>query len=104
MPILHVGRDQENAFFYYVMELADNATVEFELWHAESEPAQRSLDAQSELQNPGSYPPDTLKQRIGHGRTLPVHQCIEIGLSLTDALARTGIERAWCIATSSPRT
>ena len=88
MPILHVGRDQENAFFYYVMELADNATVEFELWHAESEPAQRSLDAQSELQNPGSYRPDTLKQRIGHGQRLPVHQCIEIGLSLTDALAQ----------------
>jgi serine/threonine protein kinase len=67
IKILHVGRRDEQGFFYYIMELADDANGQIEL-------------------DPQRYIPKTLKTEIaGHGR-MPVQECVSIGIALTEAL------------------
>ena len=64
LQILHVGRNDADGYFYYVMELADDRI-----------PGQR-------LTHPDTYKPATLTT----GQCLPVAKCINIGISLADAL------------------
>jgi len=71
IEILHVGRDDEGGYFFYVMELADAAEGE-------------GVDG---------YVPQTLRRKLGARRKrfpddagLPVEECIEISLSLSRAL------------------
>jgi WD40 repeat protein len=61
IPILQVGCNSANDYFYVVMELADNAS-------------QIPFD-------PESYQPRALQQR-----SLPISECIKIGISLGEAL------------------
>ena len=63
--ILHVGRSE--AFFYYIMELADDC-----------ENGQH-IDAQH-------YRPKTLKSELEQRKRLPAEECVRIGLRLTEAL------------------
>ncbi len=65
VDILHVGRTE--AFFYYIMELGDDqaAGQEIDLEH---------------------YVPKTLKTEIDRRQRLPVEECLQLALSLTDAL------------------
>ncbi|MGH8047247.1 MAG: SUMF1/EgtB/PvdO family nonheme iron enzyme [Chthoniobacterales bacterium] len=63
--ILHVGRG--DGFFYYIMELADDEV--------------RGQDIEIE-----SYKPRTIKSELDSRGRLPPAECIEIGISLTDAL------------------
>lgn len=63
VPVLHVGRDAEDACFYYVMELADDA-----------------------LDGSGHYAPKTLRSELLRRKSLPVEECIGIGISLASAL------------------
>ena len=80
VAVLHVGRG--DGLFYYVMELADDVNAE----SGEQNPELRTT-AQSALCAPESYTPHTLREDLKrHGR-LPVAQCVQIGLSLTGALA-----------------
>jgi CHASE2 domain-containing sensor protein len=66
--ILHVGRNQEAGYYYYVMELADDLTSGTKI-------------------KPPTYEPKTLgKIIVRHGK-LSLKECIEIGLRLTEALA-----------------
>lgn len=65
MDILHVGRT--DAFFYYIMELADDC-----------EQGQH-IDA-------NHYTPKTLKSELEQRKRLPAEECIGIGLLLTEAL------------------
>ncbi len=65
--ILHVGRRDAGGYFYYIMELADDAG---------GGPA---------LQ-PDSYVPRTLKSELERRGRLPADECIRIGLSLSAAL------------------
>ena len=68
VDILHVGRNDANGHFYYVMELADDQNTGQQI-------------------TPETYSPRTLRSEISrHGR-LPVQTCLQIGLSLTQALA-----------------
>ncbi len=67
VDILHVGRDEGGHFFYYVMELADDVTG-------------GSVE-------PGDYVPKTLRTELGRRSRLLVQECLEIGLSLSRALA-----------------
>lgn len=73
LKIFHVGRRTD--YFYYVMELADSANAEFKAIPSE-EPADFA-----------SYSPRTLRSEIETRRRLPGEECVEIGLSLTAALA-----------------
>jgi WD40 repeat protein len=87
--ILHAGRFDGG--FYYVMELADDAA---EPPRAESSGELRveRTDAipsgsQPSTPNPLNYSPRTLRSELqGHGH-LPVAECVELALKLTDALA-----------------
>jgi tetratricopeptide (TPR) repeat protein len=80
VAVLHVGRG--DGFFYYVMELADDANAECAAWNAEL-----GATAHSAPRTPESYAPHTLREDLKrHGR-LPVAQCVQIGLALTRALA-----------------
>jgi WD40 repeat protein len=68
LALLHVGRNDEAGFFYYVMELADDAETGREI-------------------DPARYVPLTLREmRIRRGR-LPAERCIDLAAELARALA-----------------
>ncbi len=68
VDILHVGRSDDGGFFYYVMELADDAV------------RRGTFD-------PSVYQPKTLKSEQQRVARLPADEVITLGLSLTAALA-----------------
>ena len=70
VDLLQVGRDDDAGYFYYVMELADDANG------ATLDPS--SID---------SYTPRTLAWEVKSRGRLPLDECIRIGLSLAEALA-----------------
>ena len=68
LALLHVGQNESDGFFYYVMELADD------------------VDTGREV-NPARYLPLTLREvRARRGR-LPADECVAIGIELARALA-----------------
>jgi WD40 repeat protein len=68
MALLHVGRNDDAGFFYYVMELADDAETGREI-------------------DPERYVPLTLREmRVRRGR-LPAERCIALAAELARALA-----------------
>jgi len=69
--ILSVGRNEAGGYFYYVMELADDA----------GEPSSKNNGEVS-----ADYAPKTLKSELSKYGRLPYQQCLEISLSLTKAL------------------
>jgi serine/threonine protein kinase len=80
LAILHVGKNDSEGCFYYVMELADNATTDREM------PGAGLIYAREE-QVSKNYIPHTLRWDIEqHGR-LPASECVQIGFSLAKALA-----------------
>jgi TolB-like protein/Tfp pilus assembly protein PilF len=68
VAILHVGRNREEGFFYYVMELADN-------------------DSNDGRIEPETYVPKTLSNELARCGRLSVEQAAQLGLSLSQALA-----------------
>ena len=67
VDILQVGRNDADGYFYYVMELADD------------ENSGQAID-------PATYVPKTLRSEIRKCGRIPTERCLEIGLSLTNAL------------------
>ena len=67
VDILQVGRNDADGYFYYVMELADD------------ENSGQAID-------PATYVPKTLRSEIRKCGRIPAERCLEIGLSLTNAL------------------
>src|SRR3954466_8151859 len=78
VDLLQVGRDDVAGYFYYVMELADDANALAPLAGSASHLTREALN---------SYGPRTFAYEVKHRGRLPLNECIEIGLSLTDALA-----------------
>src|SRR5258705_2809581 len=76
VDILHVGRKDEAGYFYYVMELAD-----------EAEPRPYAGGEQVGKVDPDFYVPRTLKEELQRRGRLPVGECVSIGLVLTRAVA-----------------
>jgi tetratricopeptide (TPR) repeat protein len=68
--VLQIGRNDQAGYFYYIMELADDASVE-------------RFGAPI---NPATYKPKTLGEVGRHGR-LPLEQCVQIVLGVTSSLA-----------------
>ena len=68
VDILHIGRDEADAFFYYVMELADD-------------------HLHGPRIDPEHYEPKTLKTELARRTRLLAEECVALGLSLTEALA-----------------
>src|SRR5438093_4547421 len=66
VDILHVGRNDDTGYFFYVMELADGAKTGAGI-------------------DPNSYEPKTLQYEIEQRGRLPVEECLRISLSLTSS-------------------
>jgi WD40 repeat protein len=65
--VLCVGRDPQDGYFYYSMELADDEITGQQI-------------------NPLAYVPKTIRSEIKKRGRLPFRECLEIGLALTTAL------------------
>lgn len=101
MDILQVGRNNAEGYFYYVMELADDANAERAMRDAESSlpPAlaqpmgegarRRGLNgpAHGRLRSPAHYHPRTVASDLRQRGKLPVDECVALGLSLSHALS-----------------
>jgi WD40 repeat protein len=68
IDILHVGRDDQAGYFYYVMELGDDETTGQDI-------------------HPETYRPRTLGTGIVRQGRLPFDECLRLGISLSDGLA-----------------
>jgi serine/threonine protein kinase len=67
VDVLHVGREDQGLYFYYIMELADDQVTGQQI-------------------DPASYSPKTLgTEMVALGR-LPVGECLRLGLGLSAAL------------------
>jgi hypothetical protein len=94
LALFHIGRNEAQGYFYYVMELADDLSAECGTRSAEGEdgspaaaPQQhQSPTPHSALRTSHSYVPHTLRADLAQGR-LPTVRALEIGLALTEALA-----------------
>lgn len=68
VDVLHVGRDDEAGFYYYVMELADD------------------VDGHHEEVDPESYKPRTLSSDLKMRPSRSISDCVDLGVSLAEAL------------------
>ncbi len=68
--VLQIGRNDQAGYFYYIMELADDA----------------SADRSAAPINPATYEPKTLGEVARHGR-LSLEECVQIILGVTSSLA-----------------
>jgi len=107
VDVLQVGRNDPAGYFYYVMELADDANV----GQASSLPVERAsrpavthghkasrtatretetgssiANRQSEIANPEKYIPKTLAKELHNRGRLPADECLRLRLTLTSAL------------------
>ncbi len=88
LHILHVGKNDAAGCFYYVMELADAAQPPVEDGGSRLEDRTNSeRDPQTSIFDPQNYSPHTLRSDLEQHNRLPIPDCIQIGLSLTTALA-----------------
>ena len=69
VSILHIGRDEEAGYFYYVMEAADDV-------------------ARGQAINPDDYAPKTLASELAKRGRLPLDECLRLGSSLAAALGQ----------------
>ncbi len=74
--ILQVGRNDPAGYFFYVMELGDDANAG---------PPSSTAGAPAEI-NPDTYVPKTLKSETTRRGRLPFGECLDISLALTTAL------------------
>jgi hypothetical protein len=95
VDVLHVGRNDQAGYFYYVMELADDAAgiqrSEISVQKSEEEEVSGSA---SDLITPSLHPstsdtyvPKTLSKELHTRGRLPVEECLQLSLSLTAALS-----------------
>lgn len=70
VDVLHVGRDLEANFYYYVMELADD----------QSGGGNDQID-------PATYKARTLTSDLKQNRSRDIRECIKLGVNLAEALA-----------------
>src|SRR6185295_4774432 len=68
VDVLHVGINEPEEYFYYMMELGDDETFGQKI-------------------KPDSYAPRTLGKEIAARQTLPFQECLQLGLALSQALA-----------------
>src|SRR5688572_5952453 len=83
--VLHVGRNDAEGYFYYVMELADS-TVPLSDEVSESDPG--NAVAFTELTPLVAYVPRTLRSDLKQLGRLPVADCLRVALDVVSGLAR----------------
>ena len=91
VDILQVGRNDQAGYFYYVMELADDAgglQVERESELRVGGGATHDAASQLSTQTPLNYSPKTLRSEVTRRGRLPIEECLQLSLSLTSALGQ----------------
>ncbi|MBI4325770.1 MAG: protein kinase [Chloroflexi bacterium] len=90
VDVLQIGRNDEQGYFYYVMELADDAATpriesasQSRIESREGPVAASRLSTHDPLD---SYRPKTLNGEVYRRGRLPFEECLQLGLSLTKAL------------------
>src|SRR3989442_1278172 len=68
VDILHVGNNEEEGYFYYIMELGDDLNT-------------------GQAVEPDTYIPKTLAREVALRGRLPLDESLQLGLSLTNALS-----------------
>src|SRR5256714_4684207 len=80
VDVLHVGRDEQAGYFYYVMELADDASDGSTRVLTNAATKSASLSGEkgtaAPALDPVRYVPHTLKHDLYRQTRLPVEQCI----------------------------
>jgi hypothetical protein len=66
--ILHIGRNDQARYFYYIMEVADDVISGQKI-------------------SPATYTPKTLNSELAERGKLPMNECLDVALALTAALA-----------------
>jgi WD40 repeat protein len=84
VSILQVGRNDAEGYFYYVMELADDAGGAEE--KGRKGERENSPPAPSLPFSPANYLPRTLKSDLARRGRLSFHECLDIGIALATAL------------------
>jgi WD40 repeat protein len=77
VDILHIGRNDAGGYFYYVMELADDAN---------GEAAGGCREETARPVFPDHYSPRTLRSELQRNGRLEVSRCVGLGLALARAL------------------
>jgi len=90
LALFHVGRNEAEGYFYYVMELADDAAKPLGedggLKMEDGKDSERGTrHPPSSIPDPQRYAARTLRAELEHGR-LPAERVLEIGVILTEAL------------------
>ncbi|MGH7967662.1 MAG: hypothetical protein ACREIC_02930, partial [Limisphaerales bacterium] len=87
LDLLHVGRNDAEGSFYYVMELAD--AVENPKQNPSSHPTHTNGLSTERIESEGSgfYQPRTLAAEVKARGALPLDECLSIARGLTSALA-----------------
>jgi WD40 repeat protein len=80
VDVLHVGRNENEGYFYYVMELADDAGSK------PPEQGQTISLSSAPAVSPAHYHPRTLRSELERQERLPFDTCLEIALALTTSL------------------
>ncbi len=90
IDILQIGRNDAEGYFYYVMELADDAAgPQVESLELRVEGEAKRPDKLSTLNfQPSTYVPKTLSKVLLQRGRLPLAECLELGLTLNLGLAQ----------------
>ena len=83
--VLHVGRNDAEGYFYYVMELADSAVP---LSEGPLKPRASNRGSPTDDSLLSSYTPRTLRSDLKQLGRLPVADCLRVALDVTGGLAR----------------
>jgi WD40 repeat protein len=85
LALFHIGRNDAEGYFYYIMELADRVGVQSPESKVQSLVAFPGPESGSEVGVGAAYAPHTLRADLAQGR-LPAARVLEIGLALAEAL------------------
>jgi WD40 repeat protein len=88
--VLHVGRNDAEGYFYYVMELADSAQ-QVGGWESEKvgdDTPSALPPAHSPTFSPDNYVPRTLRSDLKRLHRLPIADCLRVALDVVNALAK----------------
>lgn len=83
--VLHVGRNNSEGYFYYVMELADSAVPMADL---DADADTDGLPGSKELTPLVTYAPRTLRSDMKRLGQLPIADCLRVALDVVGGLAR----------------
>jgi tetratricopeptide (TPR) repeat protein len=87
VDILQIGRRDDAGYFYYVMELADDANVESTPTRPSDTLFRRMGESGGEgVRSLNDYAPHTLRSDLRHHANLPPAECVSLGLKLASAL------------------